>query len=75
MPHAVAQSRLAVAGAPDRLEAAGDEFHARVAHGYAALAAADPERWVVVDGAGTVGEVHQRVQAAVDARFPEPGPP
>jgi hypothetical protein len=28
---------------------------------------------VVIDGSGTVGEVHERVQAAVDARFPEPG--
>ena len=37
-----------------------------------ALAAADPGRWAVVDGAGSVGEVRARVQAAVDARFPEP---
>lgn len=74
VPHAVAVSRLAMAGAPDRLEAAGDEFHARVAHGYAALAAGAPDRWVVIDGSGSVGEVHARVQAAVDARFPEPGP-
>ena len=40
-------------------------FHARVAHGYRALAAADPSRWIVVDGAGTVDEVAERVLKAV----------
>ena len=42
---------------PDRMEAAGDEFHRRVAEGYRALAAADPDRWRVVDGSGTIEEV------------------
>lgn len=45
----------------DRLEAEGAEFHARVAEGYAALAAADPEHWRVVDGDGTIDEVASRV--------------
>ncbi|HEX7277061.1 MAG TPA: dTMP kinase, partial [Acidimicrobiales bacterium] len=41
----------------DRMEAAGDDFHQRVVAGYLRLAAADPARWVVVDGSGTVEEV------------------
>ena len=53
----------------DRLEAVGDEFHGRVADGYRALAAADPEGWAVVDGAGTVDEVFARVLAAVQDRL------
>ncbi len=52
---------------PDRLEAAGDAFHRRVAEGFAALAAADPSRWLVVDAAGTPEEVAERVWDAVTA--------
>ncbi len=54
----------------DRLEAAGDAFHHRVAEGFAALAAADPSRWLVVDAAGTPEEVGRRVWDAVAARLP-----
>ncbi|MEA2971723.1 MAG: dTMP kinase [Actinomycetota bacterium] len=51
----------------DRIEAAGDTFHQRVVAGYQALAAADPDRWVVVDGSGTVDEVAARVWSAYEA--------
>lgn len=51
----------------DRMEAAGTEFHVRVAEGYRSLAAADPKRWRVVDGAGTVEEVEARVLAAFES--------
>lgn len=47
----------------DRMEAAGDDFHQRVAEGYRALAGADPDRWRVVDGSGTVEDVEARVLA------------
>ena len=47
----------------DRLEAEGDEFHGRVVAGYLELAAAEPERWRVIDGNGTVDEVAGRVDA------------
>jgi dTMP kinase len=57
---------------PDRVEAAGDRFHDRVAAGYRSLAAADPDRWVVVDGAaGPPDEVQAAVWKAVAARCPE----
>ena len=48
------EARARLAGRPDRLEAEDVSFHERVASGFAALADADPERWVVVDGIGTV---------------------
>jgi dTMP kinase len=67
-----AAARMGATGSPDRLEAAGDEFHRMVAEGYAALAAADPDRWVTVDGTGSVAEVAARVDAAVAARLPDP---
>ena len=63
VPAAVAASRMA--GARDRMEAEDRAFHARVTEGYRALAAADPGRWVVVDGSGTIDEVAERVLKAV----------
>jgi dTMP kinase len=65
VPPGVAAGRLP--GEPDKLESAGDDFHARVAEGYRRLAAADPDRWVTVDGVGTVDEVAARVRDSVDA--------
>lgn len=56
-------------GPRDRLEQAGDGFHDRVAEGFAALAAADPDRWVEVDGLGTIDEVEAAVWAAVSRRL------
>ncbi len=51
---------------PDRMEAAGDDFHRRVADGYRSLATADPVRWRVVDGSGSVEEVESLVIGVVD---------
>ena len=57
---------------PSRLEpvrdAAGIGFHERVRTGFAALAAAAPDRWVVVDGVGAEDEVAARVLSAVRSR-------
>jgi dTMP kinase len=61
----VAATRFA--GVPDKLESLGDDFHVRVAEGYRHLVAADPERWIVVDGSGSVDEVAERVRRAVEA--------
>ncbi|CAN5211423.1 dTMP kinase [soil metagenome] len=57
---------------PDRLEAAGGAFHQRVREGFAALAAGDPDRWVVVDATGSVGEVAERVWDAVSKQLCQP---
>ena len=61
------------AGSADELTRWEDEsrfdlaFHTRVREGYLEMAAADPERWVVVDGSGSVGDVAGEVGRAVDA--------
>ena len=48
-------------GASDRLEGEELAFHERVRAGYDALAAAEPERWLRVDGRGPVEEVADAV--------------
>src|SRR4051812_5879718 len=63
VPAPVAAERL---DGRDRMEAAGDDFHARVADGYRRMAAAHPDRWVVVDGEGSVDDVTDRVREAVE---------
>jgi dTMP kinase len=62
---AIAAGRLAQrAGGRDRLESEGTDFFTKIEEGYAALAAADPVRWRVVDGTGTLDEVAARVAEA-----------
>ncbi len=53
----------------DRFEQEGDGFHQRVAAGFRAQVAADPTRWEVVDGSGTIDEVELRVRVAVAQRL------
>jgi dTMP kinase len=66
VPVEVAWARLRAAGVPDRLESEGPSFVARVIDGFDRLAAADPERWRVVDGVGTIDEVAARVADALE---------
>lgn len=53
-------------GQRDRMEDEDEGFHERVAKGFVAQADADPQRWVVVDGVGTVDEVAGRVLRAYE---------
>ncbi|WP_433674647.1 dTMP kinase [Microbacterium gorillae] len=67
---ATARTRLNAADKPfDRMEAEGDSFHARVRAAYLALAAAEPERFLVVDAAGSVDDIADRIRSAVLARL------
>lgn len=68
----VARERLGDARA-DRFEAMGAGFHERVRRGFATLAAADPDRWAVVDGSGPEDVVAAAVAAAVAHRLGAPG--
>ncbi len=60
----LARARRAGGRLPDRMEGEGADFFQRVQAGYAALAAADPARWRVVDGSGTIEAVARAVAAA-----------
>lgn len=70
VPVEVAASRRRGA---DRLERLGPEFAARVREGFAAQAAADPGRWIVVDGTREVDAITAHIVEAVRTRLgPEP---
>lgn len=65
VPDEVATARIG--SARDRIEAAGADFHPRVAAGFAEQAEDDPDvPGVVVDGTGSVDDVHDRVLDALD---------
>lgn len=66
VPETVADERLGAER--DRMEGVGDGFHQRVVAGFRSLALGDPDRWVVLDGTGTIDEVAARVWAAVAPR-------
>ncbi len=53
----------------DRFERAGTDFHARVEDGFATMAAADPERWVVVDASGPHDDVTASIRRSVQERL------
>lgn len=55
----------------DRFESAGEAFHERVRAGFRAQAEADPARWIVVAGEGSLEDVAARVAAAVGERLGE----
>ena len=53
----------------DRFEQAGDQFHRRVQDGFATMAAADPDHWVVVDASGPIDEVSATIRSQVRERL------
>ncbi len=53
-------------GAGDRIEAEGLEFHNAVRMAFLDLARRDPDRFVVVDASGSLDEVAQSVDGAVE---------
>lgn len=56
-------------GAGDRIEAEGLEFHDAVRRGFLDLAAAAPERFVVVDAAGTLDDVTAQIDDVIAKRL------
>ena len=64
---AVAAERIQ--GTPDRLESAGLDFHRRTREAYLTRAAADPERWVVIDAAGSVDDIQAQIRVDLAARL------
>ncbi|MGY2892034.1 dTMP kinase [Deinococcus sp. UYEF24] len=61
--------RAARVGEPDRIEQAGLEFHARVREGFLSMAAAEPGRFLVLDGAQAQKPLSEAICKAVSARM------
>lgn len=61
--------------AEDRFEQEERAFHGRIREGYLFLAAAEPERFRIIDGAGSVETIHREVCRCIEALpqlpFPE----
>ena len=53
----------------DRFELADDAFHARVRAGFAEMAAADPQRWLIIDGTGAQPDVAAKIRETVRKRL------
>ena len=53
----------------DRFEREGQEFHTRVRDGFYTMAAADPSRWITIDGAASLEEVGTAIRRAVADRL------
>jgi dTMP kinase len=67
VPDHIAEARLG--GQRDRLEAESVAFHRRVRDGFRTLAGADPTRWAVVDGEGSIEEVAARIDWILHERL------
>jgi len=53
----------------DRFEQAGEQFHARVERGFALMAAAEPERWAIIDARLSKDDVAAAIRGAVMERL------
>ncbi|MES1260750.1 MAG: dTMP kinase [Acidobacteriota bacterium] len=51
-----------------RIDEESAAFHERVRNGYLALAATEPERFLVIDGRGEISQVYARIQEALQSR-------
>lgn len=70
VPPEVAAQRLGAERDPDRVEAAGDDFHRAVAKGFRTLAAGAADRWLVLDGTLSIEELAFRIRDAIETRLP-----
>jgi len=66
------QDRLADRTKYDRLESAGDDFHARVREAYLELAAAEPGRFVVIDAREPIESIALAIRERVERLLPSP---
>ncbi len=77
-PSAIRDARIVARGGADRIESAGDDFHARVERAFAECATAAWQREhpecgpiAAVEASGTEHEVLKRVTAELTSRMPE----
>lgn len=70
LPVAVGRARAAARRGPDdRFEQRDDTFHERVRQGFLAIAAAEPERYLVIDASQPLEAVSDAIWQAVERRL------
>ena len=62
LPPQAGRARNVKAGKADRLEKQAMEFHSKVYEGYKKLAEIYPDRFIVIDAAGSIEEVQARIR-------------
>ena len=71
-----AQNRLAKPRRPDRMEMEPAEFYEEVRRGYRQIAAEEPDRIVLIDGAPSADKIEEEIWQILSSRFPVlPGNP
>ena len=73
-PHTGLLRRARDKGGMNRLDAEPIEFHERVRRGYLALAAEEPQRWVVIDANAPEAVVERCLKDAIEYRLTSSGP-
>lgn len=71
LSRAVARINAAAGPREERFELESAQFHRRVKDGYLKLAAAEPERFIIIDGSGNIEQVAENVKKAVLSRVLE----
>jgi dTMP kinase len=67
---ATAQSRMQQPRRRDRMEQQPADFYERVRQGYCELAAREPDRIVLINGAGNADEIEDEIWKMLSSRFP-----
>ncbi|HBT76869.1 MAG TPA: dTMP kinase [Planctomycetaceae bacterium] len=70
IPREIAVRRMEHRGVPDRMEGKGEAYHERVRNGFLVHAAAEPQRYVVVDATGSIEEVAATIRAVISQKQP-----
>lgn len=67
VPNAVTAERVSSRNPAqaDNIEGRSPAYHAKVAEAFARIASAEPDRFVRIDGSGSVAQTHQRILAAI----------
>jgi dTMP kinase len=69
IPYEIAVHRVGDRAVPDRMERKGEEYHRRVREGFLKYAAAEPNRYVVIDAAPPPDEIAHAILRHVTNRF------
>jgi len=70
LSRAMARINCSTGAREERFELESLQFHQKVRDGYLGLAKKEPDRFIVIDGAGTIEETETAIASAVNDRLP-----